>query len=339
MKKIILILSLLMILTGCQKVSDINSSENTESNLESEESSSEDISSESNNSNDKVVINSLNGNSENIELEVPLNPTNVAVLDLASLDTIDYLEKGDSIKGLSKSSILNGKEKYYENEDIVNLGSVKEVDYEELAALQPEIIFAGGRLKSQYDKLSEIAPVVLLSVDTSNGSAFESIKSNISQIAKIYGLEDTINNKFEDYKERINELKTKSKGKTALISIVTNGEISLLSNEGRGAFISLDGGFDNLAADSAENSHGDSASFETVLQLNPDYLFVLDRDQAIAAEGASLAKDVLDNEIIAQTKAYKSNNIYYLNPSVWYLAEGGLGALDIMIQDVEQAFK
>ena len=63
----------------------------------------------------------------------------------------------------------------------------------------------------------------------------------------------------------------------------------------------------------------------------------LDRDSAIGAGGAKLAKEVLDNELINKTKVAKNGKIYYLNPSVWYLSEGGIKAMDLMLEDLEKA--
>lgn len=295
-------------------------------------SSDENISSEAV---ETIAVNSENATSEIIEIEVPKNPHNVAVMDLAALDTIDALGKGDSIKGLSKGSLLSNLSKYYEDDTIKNLGTLKEIDFEELAALKPQLIFAGGRLRAQYDELSKIAPTILLTVNSENESPYESIKNNITEIAKIYDSEDQLKDKFASFDDRLSKIKSNSNSSSALLSIVSNGSISLLSDGGRLSLITKDAGFVNAASSVDENAHGDSASFETILQLNPETLFVLDRDQAIATEGSRLAKDVLDNEIIEKTVAFKNDRIVYLTSPVWYLSEGGLNSLDTMLIDIE----
>ena len=62
----------------------------------------------------------------------------------------------------------------------------------------------------------------------------------------------------------------------------------------------------------------------------------MDRDAAIGTEGAQLAQEIVENELVQGTDAYKNGNIVYLgNPAVWYTAEGGINALDIMLQDLE----
>ena len=74
------------------------------------------------------------------------------------------------------------------------------------------------------------------------------------------------------------------------------------------------------------------------MEKTPDYIFVLDRDAAIGTEGAKLAKDIMENELVMGTDAYKNGNIVYLaHPAVWYTAEGGIRALDLMIGDLESA--
>ena len=84
------------------------------------------------------------------------------------------------------------------------------------------------------------------------------------------------------------------------------------------------------------STHGNEASFEFVVEKNPDYIFVMDRDAAIQTDGAQLAQEIMENELVMGTDAYKNGNIVYLaHPAVWYTAEGGITALDIMLQDLE----
>lgn len=90
---------------------------------------------------------------------------------------------------------------------------------------------------------------------------------------------------------------------------------------------------------SANNSaHGSEASFELIVDLAPDYIFVMDRDAAIGTNGAQLAKDIMENELVMSTDAYKNGNLVILeHPAVWYTAEGGVTALSVMLDDLESA--
>ncbi len=72
------------------------------------------------------------------------------------------------------------------------------------------------------------------------------------------------------------------------------------------------------------------------MEKNPEYLFVMDRDAAIGTDGTQLAKEIVENELVMDLDVYKNGNIVYLaHPAVWYTAEGGIQALDIMLQDLE----
>ena len=65
---------------------------------------------------------------------------------------------------------------------------------------------------------------------------------------------------------------------------------------------------------------------------------MLNRDAAIGADGAEQAQEVVENELTRQTQAYQNGNIVYLeHPAVWYTAEGGIEALNVMLQDLEGA--
>ncbi|NLK66319.1 MAG: ABC transporter substrate-binding protein [Campylobacteraceae bacterium] len=282
-----------------------------------------------------VEVETLNAKGEFVKIDVPANPKRVAVADLSVLDTMDALGLGDRVKGLTKAQSVYYLEDYVKNKDIVNIGSVKEVDLEALMKSEPEIIFIGVRLAAEYDKLSKIAPVVQVGIDYKT-STFEGVKKNVKTIAKIFEVDVDV--KFDEFEKRLKSINEKATGKTAIIAMVTSSNLNTLGNQKRCAMIGTDAGFTNLASE-AKTTHGNDASFELVLKLDPEYIFVLDRDTAIGAGGEKLAKEVMDNPIINKTKASQSDKIFYLNPSVWYLSEGGITAMDLMLKDLESALE
>lgn len=308
-----------------------------------------------------IEITALNGNKEETQVTVPYNPERIAILDMAALDIIDDLGMGDRVVGSATTSI-DYLQEYVNNEDIVNLGTIKEADVEAVMECEPDVIFIGGRLSASYDALQEIAPVVFLSTDSQIGLV-ESVKKNATTIASMFGLEDKVDEKMAGFDSRIEKLQEIAKGKTALVGMTTSGSFNLLGNNGRCSIIGNEIGFENLTGDTQEergggnrggngaegqqgqqgqnaggSPHGNEASFETVAAQNPDYIFVMDRDSAIGTEGAQLEQEIMENELIQGTDAYKNNHIVYLaHPAVWYTAEGGIQALDVMLQDLEAA--
>ena len=282
-----------------------------------------------------VTITSLNGAKESVELEVPYDPQRIATLDMACLDILDALGVGDRVVGTASTSLeyLQG----YISDDIANLGTIKEADLEAVMACEPDVIFIGGRLASSYDALSEIAPVVYLSTDTEIG-VVESVRQNAVTIASMFGLEEEVDALMADFDSRIAALSEFADGKTAIVGMCTSGSFNVLGNDGRCSIIGREIGFENIGvdADLETSTHGNEASFEFIVDKAPDYIFVMDRDAAIATEGAKLAQEIMENELVMGTDAYKNGHIVYLaHPAVWYTAEGGITALDVMLSDLE----
>lgn len=283
-----------------------------------------------------ITVKSLNANREEVDLEVPYDPERIAILDMACLDILDSLGVGDRVVGSAGTS-LDYLQDYVTDQNIENLGTIKEADMEAVMACEPDVIFIGGRLSSSYDALSEIAPVVYLSTDTEIG-VVESVRKNASTIAAMFGLEDQVDKLMEDFDERIETLAAFAEGKTAIVGMCTSGSFNVLGNDGRCSMIGREIGFENVGVDANvdTSTHGNEASFEYVVEKNPDYIFVMDRDAAIGTDGAQLAQDIMENELVQGTDAYKNGQLVYLeHPAVWYTAEGGVQALDLMLQDLE----
>ena len=284
---------------------------------------------------DSVTITSLNAKKETVELEVPYDPQRIAILDMASLDILDALGMGDRVVGAADTSLEYLQS--YMNDEVANLGTIKEADLEAVMACEPDVIFIGGRLAASYDALSEIAPVVYLATDTELG-VVESVKKNAVTIASMFGLEDKVDALMSGFDTRISTLSDFAAEKTAIVGLVTSGSFNVLGNDGRCSMIGREIGFANIGvdADIDTSTHGNEASFEFVVEKDPEYIFVMDRDAAIGTDGAKLAQEIMENELVMGTNAYKNGNIVYLaHPAVWYTAEGGITALDLMLQDLE----
>ena len=281
-----------------------------------------------------ITITSLNGNREAAGLEVPYNPQRIAILDMASLDILDSLGLGDRVVGSAQTS-LDYLQQYVTDENVANLGTIKEADLEAVMACEPDVIFIGGRLSGSYDALSEIAPVVYLSTDAEIG-VVESVRQNAATIASMFGLEDQVETLMADFSARVDALAAFAEGKTAVVGLCTSGSFNVLGSDGRCSIISVEIGFDNLGDGDVTSTHGNESSFELIVELDPDYMFVLDRDAAIGTDGAQLAQEIVENELVMGTRAYQDGHIVYLaHPAVWYTAEGGITALDVMLSDLE----
>ena len=287
---------------------------------------------------ESVTIKAFNGAKELVDVEVPFDPQRIAILELASLDILDELGVGDRVVGTASTS-LDYLQSYVTNDSIANLGNIKEADMEAVMACEPDIIFIGGRLSKSYDALCEIAPVVFLATDAEKG-VVESTRENAMTIASIFGLEDHVEALMADFDSRIDALKAFAEGKTAIVGMTTSGSFNVLGNDSRCSIIGKEIGFENIGVDANidTSTHGNEASFEFIVDKNPDYIFAMDRDAAIGTDGAQMAQEILENELVKSTDAYKNGHVVYLaHPNVWYTAEGGIQALSEMLSDLENA--
>lgn len=340
MKKILYLLTvcaMLFALASCGSSDSSTSSGSSSNDASTEQTSSE--SQETADTPESVTIQSYNAEQELVDLEVPYDPQRIAILDMASLDIIDALGLGDRVVG-SASTTIEYLLDYVPGDlnDIANLGTIKTADLVEVAACEPDIIFIGGRLSSVYNDLSEIAPVVYLATDTEIG-VVESTGNNARTIASIFGKEDEVDAMMADFDARIEAIKAEYEGKNAIVGMYSGSNFNVLGNDGRCSIIGVELGFNNMGVDAGDvtSTHGNEASWETIVDLNPEYIFVLDRNTAISStDGNPAVQEAIENDLIKELDVYKNGNIIYLaHPNVWYTAEGGIQALDVMLQDIE----
>ena len=292
-----------------------------------------------------VTIQALNENGEKTDIEVPYNPQRIAILDMPALDIVDALGVGDRVVGSAKVSIDYLSDYTPEESDgvIMNLGTVKTADLEKVAACEPDIIFIGGRLASIYTELEKIAPVVYLAVDYEAGIV-ESTRRNVQTIAAIFGKEAEADALFTDFQPRIDALNTVLQEKDVLLGMYNANALGLMDTASQLNIIANELGANNLGesvGEAEKATHGEEASWETIITLNPEYLFILDRSTATEAVDESVmgVREVIENELIKELDVYKDGKIVYFieHANVWYTSTGGVQALNTMLSDLETA--
>lgn len=268
------------------------------------------------------------------EAEVVKNPQRVVVFDYATLDSLNQMDV--EIIGLPKSNIPAYLGKYNDN-NYEDVGTLFEPNFEKIYELQPDLILISGRQREVYDDLAEIAPTVFLTIDTQD--YIGSFANNLRVLGEIFDKMDFVNSEINKIETQIAELNTKvtEKGQNALIIMANDGALSVYGNNSRFNVIHKEFGF--IAADEniEVSNHGQSISFEYILEVNPDIIFVIDR--AAVTGGSNAAENVLDNDLVRMTNAYKNEDINYLSAHIWYVASGGLEGTGIMIEEVAAALK
>ncbi|WP_434353540.1 ABC transporter substrate-binding protein [Psychrobacter sp. HD31] len=261
--------------------------------------------------NTQITVNTVKG-----DVVVPLQPKPIAVYDMSIMQNLVAL--GVEADGLPTNLLLDTfKIKGTESADI---GTVFEPNFEKVHALKPQAIFIGGRASSQYDELNKIAPTLDLSLDWAD--MYGSSLSMLTTLGNIFDKSDKASELVNDIKTVVDETKQVTTGKgNGLILIVNGNKVTAAGAESRFGFIHNQLGIPMADNNIEAHTHGEPVSFEYIQKTNPDWLFVLDRTSAIGQEGPG-ALEVLDNDLIHQTKAWQKNQIIQLSPDS-YLAFGG----------------
>lgn len=266
------------------------------------------------------------------EVEVPVDPQKVVVFDMGSLDTINSLGKGDRVIATATENLPAYLDTFA---DVESAGGIKEPDLEKINELQPDLIIISGRQSDFKKELSAIAPTLYLAVD--NTDTWASTKTNIETLATIFGEEKLAKEKIADLETQIAATKEKAQASklTTLVTLVNEGQLSAYGEGSRFGIIHDTFGFIPADTGIEASTHGQSASFEYVLEKNPDVIFVIDRTKAIGGDDEN--NDVSKNELVAQTNAGKNDKIISLEADVWYLSGGGIECTELMLKDVQAA--
>ncbi|WP_130806181.1 siderophore ABC transporter substrate-binding protein [Senegalia massiliensis] len=270
------------------------------------------------------------------KVELTEIPEKIVVFDYGILDAINEMGYGDNVIGLPKSSVPEYLSKF-KGDNYTDVGTLKEPNFEKIFELDPDLIIISGRQASKYDEFKEISNTAYMAIDGAN--YMESFKGNMNKLGKIFDDEEKIDNSIKEIEEKIKELNTMAEesNKTGLYILANDGELSVYGPGSRFGILYDEFGIKPIDTDIESSSHGQKVSFEYILEKDPDILFVMDRSAIVG--GDISAKQTLDNDIIKSTKAYKNENIVYLDSPIWYVASGGIEATNKMIEDVTQALK
>ncbi|CAL8898662.1 siderophore ABC transporter substrate-binding protein [Bacillus pumilus] len=265
-------------------------------------------------------------------VKIKKNPKKVVVFDMGSLDTLDKL--GVNVTALPKQVVPKYLSKY-EDDKYKNVGGLKEPNFEKIAEIKPDLIIIQSRQSDAFDEFSEIAPTILMDVDTAN--YMESFKKNATTLGEIFDKEDEVKKELAAIDQKVDALKkqTKELKQNGLVIMANDSKMTAFGAKSRYGLIH--DVFGITPADQKlepSDKHGQSISYEYMVKTNPDYLFVIDRGAAIGEETS--AKQLVENDYVKSVKAVKNNHVVYLNSDMWYLSGGGLESLTAMIDEVKQ---
>ncbi|WP_122055658.1 siderophore ABC transporter substrate-binding protein [Vibrio sp. Evd11] len=264
-------------------------------------------------------------------------PQRVVVLGFGSLDVLDKI--GVKPVGAPHSLMPDYLTSY--KETTANTGSLSEPDFEAIYMLKPDVIIAENRMLKVYDKLAQIAPTIMFSIE--GDKYWADAQQNWRALGQLFDKQAEVEAIITETQDSIAAVNDKvTSGETTAMMLMNNGNNIAMFNKGsRFSIIFDDFGYvesKSVTVAPIKGTHGNLISFEYIADAKPEVLYVLDREKAIGkSEGR--AQQLFDNPLVAATPAAQQGNIVYLDSSAWYLAGGGVTAIHRMLGDIERTIQ
>ncbi|MCT1433306.1 siderophore ABC transporter substrate-binding protein [Dietzia maris] len=263
-------------------------------------------------------------------------PTRVVLTSHAAADTLDELDLEDRVVGLVKTGVFPEALDVYAGDEYTDIGSLKEPNMDVIAELGPDLILFGNRTRAMEPEFAKISDQVIAG-DPDTAETIASNRAKVEEIAALFGAEDKAADELAEIDEMVTETRAKAEGAgTALVLMTSGGKVTGYGPGSRFDLIFNELGMTPAGEFESEGSHGAPLSWEQIAELNPDHVFVIDRDAAIGAEGEA-ATALLDNPLFNRTNAATNDNVHFLDGQNWYLVGGGIGVLESMIDEIDSA--
>lgn len=320
--------ALTLMLAACNSDEESNSEESTNDTTQTEENESAETSAF------PMTVSSLTESSQDEEKGTTITfedvtlekmPERIVTLDYGFLDTLDALGVegivGVAAGGGKGNMPAHLKEKYV-NDDVADVGTLKQIDFEAVAAANPDVIFISGRQSPFYEELKEITPNVVF-IGSDNENYIDAVYETVDLAAEIFDKEEKAEELKASLQEKVDAVKEKAAGyENALVAMYNDKKIAGFDNgaDSRFAYVYNDFGFAPATTDIESSSHGSDFSYESILSVDPEVLLVIDR----TASDVETIKADIENDIIKQTRAYKEGKIVYLDGVNWYFSSNGV---------------
>src|SRR5690606_3869675 len=208
----------------------------------------------------------------------------VVVYDLATLDIMHALDI--PVTGVARAQYPAYLSKYADAK-YQTAGSLFEPDYAALSRIQPDLIIVGGRSSARYDVLSKIAPTLDFSLD--GNQLLEDMNRNVQTLANLYGKQAAGKQLMDEVHQEIEKLKAvAAQADPALLVLAINTNISGQTPGSRFGLFHDVFGIKSVLANDPSRPRGIPLKMEDISRLNPQWLFVIDRN---AGTGTTTTKD------------------------------------------------
>lgn len=260
-------------------------------------------------------------------------PQTVITTDWAAFDNLDAL--GVAVTGVPSSNVPAYLADRV-SDDMLRVGSLQEPDVEGIVAENPDLLIVAARSRTAYPTFAPLLPTIDASVD--NEDLIASVSAQITLFGEIFDREDAAAELVASLEAKVEEAREAAAGQgSALVVVANGGKLGIYGPGSRISWAYNELGLPSVFDTVDDRDHGgDAISFEYLLETDPDWLLVVDRDAAVGNEGG--ARQLLDNELIHQTGFWQNDRIIYLDPEAAYITMHGYHALMLLLGQVIEGF-
>ncbi len=251
------------------------------------------------------------------ETMVGLNPQKAVVLDLAVLDIVHAL--GGPVAAVPKAN-FPAHLAVYDQDRYAKVGTLFKPDLAAIKAMSPDLIIVGRRSTPAYADLAKIGPTLNLAFDQQN--LVESVAHTTRTLASLYNKQDQAEPLLQRLEASVKQLNQQTaKAGKGLLVFTTGGKLISQGPDSRFGVLFKGYGVRPAMTDFPDGGKGVPLTPDLLHSLNPDWIYVIDRDAGLGREGVA-AGELLKNAQVERTTAGKKQQIVYLDPTNWYVLDG-----------------
>lgn len=265
-------------------------------------------------------------------VEIVATPQRIAVYDVAAIDTLERL--GIHPAGIPDKLYVPEMEAV--KREAAPVGTLFEPDLEALSALAPDLVIVGSRSAARADMTAKVAPTIDMTID--GDDLIGQARARLAAYGALFGKQAEADAAIAGLDAAVQAAKAAITGKGKGLIVMTNGpKVSTYGPGSRFGWLHIALGLPPAVPTIDAATHGEAVSFEFIRDANPDWLLVLDRAAAVGTSEQG-AKVTLDNELVAETTAWKKGQVIYLPPADFYIAAGGVQAVERVLATITKGF-
>lgn len=259
---------------------------------------------------------------------IDLPPTSVVALDNRTFQTL--ADWGVALSAAAVS-LMPDTISYTEDDSLTDVGNHREPNLEVIVAANPDLVINGQRFTQFQDDITALVPdAAVIDLDPREGEDFGSeLKRQVEVLGEIFGKQAEAEALADEFDTAVDRVVAAYDGEQTVMGVITSGgEIGYVApGIGRtlGPIFELAGLSPALEMpEGSEDHQGDDISVEAIAQSNPDWILVMDRDAAVAADDPAYvpgAEVIESSEALSAVTAVQEDQIVYM-PVDTYTNEG-----------------